>query len=250
VTVSGSLFQSGAGVSIGGSAAGGVSVEGPDRISANTPALPPGTLNDVAVTNPIGVGGILPGAFLADFSDVPGSQPFHDFIEAIFRSGVTAGCGDGGYCPASSVPRSQMAVFLLKASERPGYLPPAATGVFDDVPSADPFAPWIEELYRRGITAGCSESPLRYCPGSPVTRAQMAVFLLKTLLGAAYVPPPAAGLFGDVPASDPFARWIEDFRGRGITAGCQASPLLYCPDAASTRGQMAVFLARTFGLGP
>jgi hypothetical protein len=37
-----------------------------------------------------------------------------------------------------------------------------------------------QQLYAEGITSGCSSSPLKYCPESPVTRAQMAVFLVKT----------------------------------------------------------------------
>ena len=76
----------------------------------------------------------------------------------------------------------------------------------------------------------------------------MAVFLLKTLMGKDYVPPPAAGIFEDVP-SDYFAiDWIEDLYNRQITGGCQADPLHYCPDDPNTRGQMAVFLTKTFSL--
>jgi hypothetical protein len=37
-------------------------------------------------------------------------------------------------------------------------------------------ADWIEELYNRGITAGCSVDPALYCPDEATTRAQMAVF--------------------------------------------------------------------------
>ena len=76
----------------------------------------------------------------------------------------------------------------------------------------------------------------------------MAVFLLKTREGSAHIPPPAAGVFGDVPAGDPFAPWVEELYGEGITGGCQASPLLYCPHNPNTRGQMAVFLVKAFGL--
>ena len=76
----------------------------------------------------------------------------------------------------------------------------------------------------------------------------MAVFLLKAHLGPAYVPPPASGIFGDVPPGSFAADWIEDLYGRGITGGCQSSPPLYCPANPSTRGQMAVFLTKTFGL--
>ena len=54
---------------------------------------------------------------------------------------------------------------------------------------------WVEELASEGVTSGCGNG--NYCPGAPVTRAQMAVFLLKTLLGSSYVPPPATGIFGE-----------------------------------------------------
>jgi hypothetical protein len=140
-----------------------------------------------------------------------------------------------------------MAVFLLKSKYGASHTPPMATGtVFADVPAAHPFAAWIEELAALGVTGGCGGG--NYCPESPVTRAQMAVFLLKALLGSAYAPPPAAGIFDDVPPADPFAAWIEDLFARGITGGCHASPALYCPANPNTRGQMAVFLTRTFSL--
>ena len=76
----------------------------------------------------------------------------------------------------------------------------------------------------------------------------MSAFLLKELNGAGYVPPPAVGLFGDVPQDSLFAAWIEDLYNRGITAGCSTSPLLYCPTNPNTRAQMAVFLTKTFSL--
>ena len=72
-----------------------------------------------------------------------------------------------------------MAVFLLKAKHGSDYAPPAATGIFDDVPAADPFAPWIEQVYSEQVTGGCHAQPLLYCPANPNTRGQMAVFLVK-----------------------------------------------------------------------
>jgi hypothetical protein len=72
-----------------------------------------------------------------------------------------------------------MAVFLLRTKDGPAYTPPAATGTaFSDVPVGSFGAAWIEELARRGITTGCGGG--LYCPGTPVTRAQMAVFLVAT----------------------------------------------------------------------
>ena len=186
-----------------------------------------------------------------DFLDVPPSHPFHDFINTIARNRITAGClGGQSFCPDDSVTRGEMAVFLLKALVGADYVPPAASGIFSDVP-ADYFArDWVEDLYNRGITGGCNPSPppLQYCPDRPVTRGEMAVFLLKTLLGTAYVPPAAAGIFGDVPLDYFAIDWVEDLYNRAITAGCQADPLLYCPEGPNTRGQMAVFLTKTFSL--
>jgi hypothetical protein len=61
-------------------------------------------------------------------------------------------------------------------------------------------------------------------------------------------PPPASASFNDVPTNHPFFQFIEALKASGITAGCQASPPLYCPDAPLTRGQMAVFLSKALGL--
>ena len=184
-----------------------------------------------------------------DFLDVPPTHPFHTYVDTIARNGVTAGCADGTtYCPDAPNTRAQMAVFLLKSKYGSDHVPPPATGlVFTDVPASDPFSPWIEELFNLGVSTGCGGGA--YCPLAPVTRAQMAVFLLKTLEGAAYVPPAATGtIFGDVPLGAFAAAWIEELYNRSVTGGCQASPLLYCPDRPNTRGQMAVFLTKTFSL--
>ena len=139
-----------------------------------------------------------------------------------------------------------MSIFLLKSKFNSAYAPPPAAGIFADVPASDPFAPWIENLYNLGITGGCSSSPLRYCPDQTVLRQQMAVFLLKTLLGSSYVPPACTGVFADVPCPSLFANWIEDLYRRQIAAGCGNGN--FCPTDPDTRGQMAAFLANTFGL--
>jgi hypothetical protein len=71
-----------------------------------------------------------------------------------------------------------MAVFLLRAEHGNTYIPPTATGVFADVPTTHWAAAWIEQLAAEGITGGCGSG--NYCPETPVTRAQMAVFLVGT----------------------------------------------------------------------
>jgi len=187
------------------------------------------------------------GADEHGFLDVPPSHPFYDFITTIARHGITSGCGGGNFCPDSSTSRDQMAIFLLRGKHGGSYLPPPATGsIFNDVPATAFAADWIERLYAEGITSGCSVSPPLYCPGQVVTRAQMAVFLLRAKHGSGYSPPPATGIFADVSLTDPFAPWIEQLFREGITAGCGGGN--FCPNDPNTRGQMAVFLVRAFNL--
>jgi hypothetical protein len=138
-----------------------------------------------------------------------------------------------------------MAVFLERGMNGSGFVPPPATGsVFLDVKAGDFAASFIERLAADGITSGCGNN--NYCPGAVVTRAQMAVFLLRAKYGSSYTPPPASGVFADAPLGSFAVAFIEQLAAEGITAGCGGGN--YCPNAKVTRDQMAVFLVRTFGL--
>ncbi len=58
---------------------------------------------------------IPPAPGSATFSDVPVGSIFFQFVEALYASGITAGCGGGNFCPNTAVTRGQMAVFLATA---------------------------------------------------------------------------------------------------------------------------------------
>jgi len=180
------------------------------------------------------------------FGDVPTSHPFYAFVEALFHHSITAGCTATTYCPDASIRRDQMSVFMLKTMGGPAYTPPPCVGKFSDVPCPGPFTNWVEDVSNQGVIEGCSADA--FCPSLPVTRADMALFLLKARYGSGYVPPPAVGIFADVPKLSSKAPWIEDLYNRGITAGCSSNPLMYCPNASNTRGQMAAFIDKTFQL--
>jgi hypothetical protein len=114
------------------------------------------------------------------FGDVPPPYWGAAWIKQLTVEGITAGCGNGNYCPEAPVNRAQMAVFLLRSKYGASYSPPAvgvSTG-FGDVPVNHWAAAWIKQLVVEGITAGCGSG--NYCPENPVTRAQMAVFLVRT----------------------------------------------------------------------
>ena len=187
------------------------------------------------------------------FADVAANSPFWKYVEGIYAAGITGGCAttpDLAYCPTGNVTRAQMAIFLLKGIHGAAYTPPAVgvTTGFADVPVTHPAAAWIKQLAAEGITSGCGGS--NYCPESPVTRDQMAVFLLRAKHGASYTPPSAGASTGftDVPTSYWAADFIKQLAAEGITSGCGAN--LFCPASAVTRDQMAVFLSRTFSIPP
>ncbi len=179
------------------------------------------------------------------FTDVAPSHPFYGHIEFFAQAGVTSGCSAGLYCPNTPVTREQMAPFLERAMKASNWTPPAAIGLFTDVPPGAPFRNFIEALRNDGITAGCG--PTTYCPQAPVTRAQMAAFVLRARCGSSYVPNmPASQTFSDVALTHPLVRYIQKLYTLGITGGCASGPLRYCPDQAVTRGEMAVFIERSY----
>jgi N-acetylneuraminic acid mutarotase len=188
----------------------------------------------------------------AEFADVPQSDPFYTFIGKMSAHGITSSCGAGNYCPASPVTRAQMAVFLERAMRGGSFVPPVAqcvnghTANFTDVPCpGNPaiFTDFIEQLRADGVTLGCGVG--LYCPNDSVTRAQMAIFIERAL--GNFTPPLAlAQRFTDVPPEHFAFPFVADLAARAVTLGCNATH--YCPDQAVTRGQMAAFLVRAFGL--
>jgi hypothetical protein len=178
------------------------------------------------------------------FNDVPAGAPFYTEIGKLSARAVTLGCGSGNYCPDAPVTREQMAAFIIRALGLPNP-PQPATQRFADVPSSNPFYAFIEQMALRQITLGCGGG--NYCPTQNVTREQIAAFLIRALHAPGYVPPPpATQRFADVPSTNPFYAHIEEMAVRQITLGCGGGN--YCPSAFVTRGQMAAFLVRAFGL--
>ena len=246
LTIKGMLFAGTPTVTIGGVAATGVSPQSGTEVRATAPARPAGSVNDVVVSVPGGPTGRLRNGYVSQFTDVGGGGIFDTAIHKLVANGITLGCGAGIYCPQNNVTRAEMAIFLDRGKRTICFNPPAATGtVFSDVPANSFGARHIEQIAADGITTGCGGG--KYCPNDPVTRDQMAVFLLRSLLGSNFRPQdPTGTMFTDVPASHPYARWIEELARRNITTGCGGGK--FCPGNPNTRGEMAVFINRTYGL--
>jgi hypothetical protein len=58
---------------------------------------------------------VSPAPLTATFPDVSPSHRYFRFIEAVAASGITAGCGQGLYCPEEPITRGEVAVFFATA---------------------------------------------------------------------------------------------------------------------------------------
>ena len=190
---------------------------------------------------------VAPATALGDGPDAFRDDDFAYYeapLNALARRGVLAGtqCAPGRICPDETITRATAAVWLGRAvtGSEPAEV---ATGHFADIDPGDWRTPHIERIAELGITRGCAAEPPHYCPGKTVTRGQMAALLARAfeLDGA----PPAG--FDDI-AGHHFAPDIDRLHAAGITRGCAADRLRYCPDEPVTRGQFATFLARALGL--
>lgn len=194
-----------------------------------------------------------------DFECPPDTLPYHydglfaDDDDSVFVAdiewlaarGVTRGCNppfNDWFCPDAVVTRGQMAAFLGRAldlARGPGHFTDIEGSVFE----AD-----IGALAATGITRGCNPPAQdRFCPDDPVTRGQMAAFLVRALDLA-----PAPMGFADADGSV-FEADIGALAAAGITRGCNPptnsdidppTDPEFCPDDPVTRGQMAAFLHR------
>ncbi len=113
---------------------------------------------------------------------------------------------------------------------------------FLDVPPTHPYYDYIEALYANALTAGCSTTPLNYCPSTNLNRAQTAVFMVRGNFGPSYVVPTATHIFQDDWAKGTWAEpWAEAMYKNNFSAGCLSSPLKYCPWDLIPREQVVIF---------
>ena len=181
------------------------------------------------------------------FFDAPGYSPefdgrfwdddglaFEADIEALAAAGITSGCGQERFCPNGPVTREQMAAFLVRSLD----LPNAPSAGFTDT-AGNIFANDIDRLAASGVTYGCSTN--EYCPKLPVTRGQMAAFLVRAL----DLPDAAPVGFKDTQGNT-FANDIDRLAAAGVAIGCGEN--LYCPNQPITRAEMAAFLVRGLDL--
>ena len=171
------------------------------------------------------------------FDDDNGNTHEQD-INRLAELGIAQGCSADPprFCPDRSVTRAEMAAFVLRALNLD--LTPERTLTFSDVPEGKWYTNYVHALAETGVDLGHNGL---WRPTEPLTRLEMARWL--TGLFPHLTPVPAQrGFFDDV-ARDDWAT-VEGLYRSGVTHGCSADPLRYCPDQPVTRAQMASFITR------
>jgi hypothetical protein len=173
----------------------------------------------------------------------------HTFTWTLSGGTITAGQGTHQVTFTAGAAGTRMILGVSDDVAGAGCTPQTASEAiqvhFLDVGPGHPYHAFVNTLGRNAVTSGCGGG--NYCPGDPVAREQMAVFLLRSKEGESYLPPACVTpTFADVPCSSPYAAWVNEVALRGITAGCGGGN--YCPLQDVSRGEMAVFLVAMFNL--
>jgi hypothetical protein len=194
----------------------------------------------------------LPRSVEAVFDDFPICPPymgtFADDDDSLFQTAIewmalerlTTGCNAPAstrYCPDEELSRGEMAAFLVRAE---GYTDDGGGDLFVDDDDSR-FESAIDRLGAAGVTKGCNPPANdRFCPDRPVTRGEMAGFLVRAY---GYGDDGGGNHFTDDDESV-FEAAIDRLFTAGITKGCDLTGDLFCPQDPVTRGQMAAFLMR------
>ena len=198
---------------------------------------------------------------LSVFPDVPADHWAFGAIMACVNAGIVSGYDDGQYHGDWPVTRDQMAVYISRALAGGDESVPdfTATPTFPDVDAEHWALKYVEYAVDRSVIGGYDDGT--YHPEYEVTRDQMAVYVARSICDptgedglAGYVPGTPRN-FPDVPntgygddGTEPFWAYIhvEYCVEGGVVQGYDDG--LYHPDWVVTRDQMAVYVARAFGL--
>ena len=190
--------------------------------------------------------GILEKAWIVDFLDVPPGQQFYNFVTTLVSNAITVGVGSGLYGVERSDPSA--ADGRVPPQGPPRHLLRAASvhgSLLRTCPAPRPSPTGSRRSPPRESPADAAAATT--APQNPVRRDQMAVFLLKAKHGPGYTPPavhrrlPRRSLPVAIRATGSSSSPTRASRGAAATATTARS-------TNNTRGQMAVFLVKTFDL--
>ncbi len=204
----------------------------------------------------------MPPAYFTDLS----GQPYANDANLLHDEGISSGCQASPplFCPASGLTRDEMAVFIVAsvyaALQGPGQVAPVGgwpslPQYFTDVPPSNPYYHWIEQMKYLNITGGCQASPPMYCPTSPTTNGEMAVFTMAAreyvLTGnalTAFPYPTTPQCFPDVASTDVYFKFVQGLAQLNVIPyggwGACPSSTQFLEGNAITRIQAAPYAVR------
>ena len=183
------------------------------------------------------------GAAVVTPSSAAASETFDDVtsagygtaIDELAERAILTGCSDREFCPDGEVTRGQMATLLAGALD----LLYDGAGFFTDVDDTT-HAAGINMLAAAGLTEGCA--PGRFCPDEPMSRQELATFLVRGFS----IPVSETPAFDDV--GGVHAGSVNGLAAAGLTAGCGRSLVDFCPREPVLRWQAAILLSRSLGM--
>lgn len=143
---------------------------------------------------------LAPGDQRAPFGDLDPEAWYALAVDRLYQTGVFTGYPDLTFRAEATITRAEMAAVLVRAL---GLTPATNGGSFQDVPAGVWFSPLVEALRLEGVTAGCGDG--RFCPGDPVSRQQLALFLMRGLKLTPLPPPARYGPLNGLAVPDGFA---------------------------------------------
>lgn len=181
------------------------------------------------------IGAVAPDA---GFTDVVPNSTHDASIDCVVFYGLAQGTSATTYAPSRSVSREQMASFIARLIDASDQSLPAAGNAFGDVSGVH--ANNVERLAAAGIVQG--RQPGTFDPKSPVSRDQMASFLVRAFEFVVDREAADADVaFTDIAGNTHEAN-IRRVFGLGFTTG--QTTTTYAPSDPVRRDQMASFLKR------
>lgn len=108
-----------------------------------------------------------------NFKDIPTNYAYYGEIAALANAGIINGYPDGTFKPNATLTRGQMAKIIARAFELTGN---ANNLPFKDIANSE-YKEYIAALYANKVTTGTT--PTTYSPVNPVTRGQLASFVVR-----------------------------------------------------------------------
>ncbi len=124
----------------------------------------------------VGGGITLPNQNAATFTDVPANHWANIPVEYLANMGVIAGKGNGRFDPDSTVTREEFVKMIVSAFK---YTNSGSDIQFTDVPASHWGHSYIKIAFENNIVKGLSET--RFGVGSPITRQDMAVIIMRVV---------------------------------------------------------------------